>query len=73
MCFYLFFNYLLIFADSGDFRSEGCVFAVKRLSQWRSLFDHLVLFLDKRIVQLIENDQFMINDDFNETNKKRVR
>jgi len=25
--------------------------------------------MDKRIVQYLENDQFMINDVFNETNK----
>ena len=34
-------------------------------------FDHFVLFLNLRIVQLIENDQFLINDNFNETNMRR--
>lgn len=44
---------------------------VQLLSQWRTHFDHFVLFLNKRIVQLIENDQFLINDDSNETNMRR--
>jgi c-di-AMP phosphodiesterase-like protein len=47
--------------------------AVKQLRQPRTHFDHFVLFLNKRIVQHVENDQFMINDDFNETNMRRVK
>jgi len=51
---------------------RGLAFAVKRLRQPRIHFDHFVLFLNKRIVQHVENDQFLINDDFNQTNKRRV-
>jgi hypothetical protein len=67
----LFFNALRIFADSGDFRSGWPLQAVQQLSQWRTHFDHFVLFLNQRIAQPIENDQFLINDDFNETNMRR--
>jgi integrase len=49
------------------------LFAVKQLRQPRTHFDHFVLFLNKRIVQHVENDQFLINDDFNETNIRRVK
>ncbi|BEJ32365.1 hypothetical protein OIPHN330_09850 [Citrobacter freundii] len=71
MYFHLFFNELLIFADSGDFRSGWPLQAVQQVRQPRTHFDHFVLFLNVRIVQLIENDQFLINDDFNETNMRR--
>lgn len=67
----LFFNQLQIFGTDG--RQNWVAFdqVVQLLSQWRTHFDHFVLFLNKRIVQLIENDKFLINDDFNETNMRR--
>ena len=71
MYFHLFFNHLLIFDDSGDFRSGWPLQAVQQLRQPRTHFDHFVLFLNLRIVQHVENDQFLINDDFNETNMRR--
>lgn len=49
----------------------GLVHAVKRLKQPLTHFDHFVFFLNKRIVQHVENDHFLINDVFNETNKRR--
>ena len=44
---------------------------VRSVKQPRTHFDHFVLFKNKRILQPVENDQFMINDDFNETNMRR--
>jgi len=67
----LFFNQLKIFGTDG--RQNWVAFdqVVQLLSQWRTHFDHFVLFLNTRIVQPIENDQFQINDVFSETNKRR--
>jgi len=52
----------VIFQDSADFRSGGRVFAVKHSMHSRLPFDHLVLSMNKCIVQHVENDQFLIND-----------
>lgn len=65
----LFFNQLQIFGTDGRQNWGGLDHAVKRLRQPRTHFDHFVLLTDKRIVQHLENDQFLINDVFNETNK----
>ena len=68
---------LFIFQSLTDIRAGrltelgGLDQVVQLLSQWRTHFDHFVLFLNKRIVQHVENDQFLINDDFNETNMRR--
>lgn len=67
----LFFNQLQIFGADGQQNWGGLDHAVKQLKQPRTHFDHFVLFLNLRIVQLIENDQFLINDNFNETNMRR--
>lgn len=67
----LIFNQLQIFGTDGRQNWGGLDHAVKQLKQPRTPFDHFVLFINKRIVQYIENDQFLINDDFNETNKRR--
>ncbi|RDT40708.1 hypothetical protein DXF86_13205 [Citrobacter freundii] len=71
MYFHLFFNHLPIFAKIRAWNWVAFDQVVQLLSQWRSHFDHFVLFLNTRIVQPIENDQFLINDDFNETNMRR--
>jgi len=69
--------FLFIFQSLTDIRAGrltelgGLDQVVQLLSQWRTHFDHFVLFLNTRIVQPIENDQFPINDDFNETNMRR--
>ena len=67
----LFFNQLQIFGADGQQNWGGLDHAVQQLKQPRTPFDHFVLFLNSRIVQPIENDQFLINDDFNETNMRR--
>ncbi|ELY3412370.1 hypothetical protein SMW93_001541 [Cronobacter sakazakii] len=67
----LFFNKLQIFGADGQQNWGGLDHAVKQLKQPRIPFDHFVLFINKCIVQHIENDQFLINYDFNETNKRR--
>ncbi|VAE78206.1 Uncharacterised protein [Enterobacter hormaechei] len=67
----LFFNQLQIFGTDGRQNWGGLDHAVKQLKQLRIPFDHFVLFINKCIVQHIENDQFLINYDFNETNKRR--
>ncbi|CZX41989.1 Uncharacterised protein [Enterobacter hormaechei] len=67
----LFFNQLQIFGADGQQNWGGLDHAVKQLKQPRIPFDHFVLFITKCIVQHIENDQFLINYDFNETNKRR--
>ena len=69
----LFFNQLQIFGADGQQNWGGLDHAVKQLKQPRIPFDHFVLFINKRIVQHLENDQFMINDVFNETNMRRVK
>lgn len=69
--------FLFIFQSFTDIRAGrltelgGLDQVVQLLSQWRTHFDHFVLFLNTRIVQPIENDQFPINDVFSETNKRR--
>lgn len=69
--------FLFIFQSLTDIRAGrltelgGLDQVVQLLSQWRTHFDHFVLFLNTRIVQPIENDQFPINDDFNETNMRK--
>ncbi|EGT4288149.1 hypothetical protein DOX45_08100 [Cronobacter malonaticus] len=68
---FLFFNQLQIFGTDGRQNWGGLDHAVKQLKQPRIPFDHFVLFINKCIVQHIENDQFLINYDFNETNKRR--
>lgn len=65
----LFFNELLIFGRDAVQNWGGLDQAVQHVRQPRAHFDHFVLFLNKRIVQLVENDQFLINDVFTETNK----
>ena len=67
----LFFNQLQIFGTDGRQNWGGLDHVVKQLRQPRTPFDHFVLFLNLRIVQNIENDQFLINDAFNETDKRR--
>ncbi|ELY2469851.1 hypothetical protein SMB93_000168 [Cronobacter sakazakii] len=67
----LFFNQLQIFGADGQQNWGGLDHAVKQLKQPRIPFDHFVLLINKCIVQHIENDQFLINYDFNETNKRR--
>ncbi|HCM9548287.1 MULTISPECIES: hypothetical protein [Enterobacter] len=67
----LFFNQLQIFGTDRRQNWGGLDHAVKQLRQPRTPFDHFVLFLNSRIVQRIENDQFLINDAFNETDKRR--
>ncbi|HHB6678614.1 hypothetical protein [Enterobacter hormaechei] len=67
----LFFNQLQIFGADGQQNWGGLDHAVKQLKQPRIPFDNFVLFINKCIVQHIENDQFLINYDFNETNKRR--
>ncbi|EOC1679573.1 hypothetical protein KC862_20735 [Enterobacter hormaechei] len=67
----LFFNQLQIFGADGQQNWGGLDHAVKQLKQPRTPFDHFALFINKRIVQHIENDQFLINYDFNETNMRR--
>ncbi|MFV0262690.1 MAG: hypothetical protein ACK5JN_09675 [Kluyvera sp.] len=67
----LFFNELPIFERDAVQNRGGLDQAVQQLRQPRTHFDHFVLFLNKRIVQHVENDQFLINDDFTGTNKRR--
>jgi len=67
----LFFNQLQIFDDDAWQNWVAFDQVVQLLSQCRTHFDHFVLLLSSCIVQPIENDQFMINDDFNETNMRR--
>ncbi|EOD3513298.1 hypothetical protein ACN1UY_004015 [Cronobacter sakazakii] len=67
----LFFNQLQISGADGQQNWGGLDHAVKQLKQPRTPFDHFALFINKRIVQHIENDQFLINYDFNETNMRR--
>ncbi|WP_407211683.1 hypothetical protein [Enterobacter hormaechei] len=67
----LFFNQLQIFGTDGQQNWGGLDHAVKQLKQPRTPFDHFVLFINKRIVQNIENDQFLINDVSTETNIRR--
>ncbi|EUM47546.1 hypothetical protein L379_03893 [Enterobacter sp. MGH 33] len=62
---------LQIFGADEQQNWGGLDHAVKQLKQPRTHFDHFVLFKNKRILQPVENDQFMINDDFNETNMRR--
>lgn len=71
MCFHLFFNNLLIFERDGWQNWDGFDHAVEQVKQPRTHFDHFVLFLNIRIVQHVENDRFLINDVFTETNKRR--
>lgn len=71
MHFHLFFNKLRIFRDFYAWNWGGLDHAVKQLRQTRTHFDHLVLLMNNRIVQPIENDQFLINYNFNETNMRR--
>ncbi|PDP91647.1 hypothetical protein RRJ53_10445 [Enterobacter hormaechei] len=68
---FLFFNQLQIFGTDGRQNWGGLDHAVKQLKQPRTHFDHFVLFLNIRIVQPVENDQFLINDVFTETNIRR--
>ncbi|AXO39215.1 hypothetical protein AXA51_03635 [Enterobacter hormaechei] len=68
---FLFFNQLQIFGTDGRQNWGGLDHAVKQLKQPRTPFYHFVLLINKRIVQHIGNDQFLINNDFNETNKRR--
>ncbi|ELY5835406.1 TPA: hypothetical protein QCD06_002548 [Enterobacter hormaechei] len=68
---FLFFNQLQIFGADGRQNWGGLDHAVKQLRQPRTHFDHFVLLMNKRIAQPVENDQFLINYDFNETNTRR--
>jgi len=71
MYFHLFFNQLRIFRDFCAWNWVRHDLVVELLSQPRIHFDHFVLFLNKRIVQHVEKDHFLINDVFTETNKRR--
>lgn len=61
----------MIFGADSSRNWGGLDHAVKQLKQPRTHFDHFMLFKNKRILQHVENDQFLINDDFNETNMRR--
>jgi len=67
----LFFNHLQIFGTDWRQNWGGLDHAVKQLRQPRTHFDHFVLLMNKRIEQPVENDQFLINYNFNETNMRR--
>lgn len=71
MHFHLFFNQLRIFRDFYAWSWGSASGGVRSVKQPRTHFDHFVLFKNKRILQPVENDHFMINDDFNETNMRR--